>query len=186
MGSWLSRLIEFFGSLPAILSIKIHQRISPSLQEKILLSTASVNKCVLCARFASEMAFREGVDREEVLDILNSDLDDKTRCAPDELIALLYGRDYAQTDGAPRADIVDRLNVHYGPVKARAIEIVTKKSHFFNLSGNTFSACISRLRGCPAPGSNALFELFFALLHSWIIVPSWIYIGLKRNTFLFK
>lgn len=183
---WIKYSIEFLLYLPRIVSIKISKRIEQSLQEKILLSTTSVNKCVLCARFASEMAFKEGVSQNEVLSILNMDLKESNKCKDDEMIALLYAQNYAENNGNPARDITHRLYEFYGKKKAGDIAVLTKKSHFFNLSGNTYSAFISRLKGKKAQNSNLFFEIFFVIMYSPVIIPSWIYVKLKKNQFGFE
>ncbi len=142
LSGWIKYSFEFLLYFPRIISIKYYKRISHSLQEKILLSTTSVNKCLLCARFASAMAFKEGVNQEEVLSILNMDLNNSNKCNKDELIALIYAQNYAETNGKPTKDITTRIYDYYDKIKADDIIILTKKSHFFNLSGNTYSAFI--------------------------------------------
>ncbi len=186
LSNWIKYFIQFILYLPRIGIIKISKRISHSLQEKILLSTTSVNKCILCARFASEMAFKEGVNQEEILSILNMDLNKNNKCNKDDIIALLFAQNYAETNGKPNKDIKEHLYNYYGKNKADDIVVLTKKSHFFNLSGNTYSAFISRLKGQKAKNSNILFEIVFVIINSIVIIPSWIYVKIKNNQFTFE
>lgn len=184
--NWIRLTFQFLRSFPRLLIIKLTKRIEPSLQEKILLSTTSINHCVLCARFASEMAFKDGVTKEEVLSILNTDLSESNKCSEDEIIALLYAQNYAETNGYPGKDITKRLHDFYGEKTAEDIMVLTKKSHLFNLNGNTYSAFISRLKGKKAPRSNLIFELFIFIINSPVIVPSWIFVKLRKNDFSFN
>lgn len=132
------------------------------------------------------MAFKDGVTKEEILTILNFDLDGINKCNENEIIALLYAQNYAETNCNPSKDMLNRLYTYYGKKKAKDIIALTSKSHFFNLCGNTYSAFISRLKGIKAHNSNLLFEIFFVIVHSPIIIPSWIYVKLKKNDFSFE
>ncbi|MCU0847542.1 MAG: hypothetical protein MUD12_06610 [Spirochaetes bacterium] len=172
-------------STPRLISATFFNRVPYSLQEKILLTTTSVNKCIICARFASEMAFSEGVAKEEVLSLLNMDLNGTASCNEDEIAALLFARDYAETNGSVNPGPVKRLYESYPWDRADAVAALTMKSHYYNLMGNTFSAFVSRLKGMKAEGSYLLFEIFFVLMTSPIVLPSLLYIKLKKNDFRF-
>jgi len=65
-----------------------------------MLAATAVNECTLCARFHSEMAYQSGVDRSEVISLLNMDLSGRTS-SQEEVTALLYAQDYAETCGNP-------------------------------------------------------------------------------------
>jgi len=184
-GRFLKFSARMAASTPRLAAATCSGRVPRSLQEKILLSTTSVNKCIICARFASEAAFSEGVSRDEVLSLLNMDLEGAGGCGEDEIAALLYAQSYAETDGRPGGAAVERLHASYPAKKAGAIAVLTMKSHYYNLMGNTFSAFTSRMKGMKAPGSCLAFEIFFVLMTSPIVIPSLLYIKLKKNDFRF-
>jgi hypothetical protein len=43
-------------------------------------------------------------------------------------------------------------------------ELVIRAIMFGNLTGNTYDACLARLRGHPVPGSSLAFEAFYFLV----------------------
>ncbi len=183
---FITVVLKMISLLPGIISAKATKRVNKSFQEKILLATTSVNQCILCARFASEMAFAEGVDKGEVLSILNMELTEKNSCNEYEMMGLLYAQHYAETNGKPSREMNARIYNSYDKKVADDIIIFTKRNHCYNLMGNTFSAFVSRLKGTKAPGSNLLFELFFVIITSPVIGPSWLYVHLKKNAFNFQ
>lgn len=183
-GLLFSDIIYLVQKLPAIISILRSKRISRAFAEKIMLTTTAVNQCVLCARFHSEMAYQSGIDRSEVVSLLNMDLEG--RASSDyEVSALLYAQHYAETQRKPKPEMTQRLYNDYGREKADDIMLIIRLIMFSNLSGNTFSAFTSRLRGASAPGSSLLFELFFVACSAPLIIPSLLYLKMKKNKFEF-
>ncbi len=54
---------------------------------------------------------------------------------------------------------------------AEHINLIIRMIYYGNLSGNTFDAFISRLKGKKAPNSNALFEAIFFILSVPVLLP---------------
>jgi len=150
-----------------------------------MLATTAVNECLLCARFHSEMAFQSGVDRREVAALLNMDLSGKTT-EDDELNALLFAQHFAETNRNPSPEMRQRLFDYYGDKKGADIILIIRLITFGNLSGNTFSAFQNRLKGIKAEKSSVIFEIFFVIFTAPLIIPSLIYIKLKKNHFQFS
>jgi len=171
-------------NLPAIIAALRSKRISRAFAEKIMLAATAVNECTLCARFHSEMAYKRGVDRSEVISLLNMDLSGRTSSSK-EMTALIYAQHYAETSGNPSQEMKDRLINEYGKEMSTDIMLITRLIIFANLSGNTFSAFTSRMKGIRAPGSHICFELFFVSLSAPIIIPSLLYLRTKKNKFNF-
>lgn len=180
----LSDIMYLTQKLPAIISMLRSKRISRPFAEKIMLATTAVNQCLLCARFHSEMAYQSGVDRSEVLSLLNMDLEGRVS-SDYEFTALLYAQHYAETRRKPEPNMTQRLYNDYGREKADDIILIIRLIIFANLSGNTFSALASRIMGVRAPGSSLLFELFFAAVSAPLIIPSMLYLKIKKNKFEF-
>jgi hypothetical protein len=101
----------------------------------------------------------------------------------EEMTALVYSQHYAETSGNPSREMKERLINEYGKETAADIMMITRLIVFANLGGNTFSAFTSRLKGTKAPGSNLCFELFFASLSAPIMIPSLLYLRVKKNRF---
>ncbi|MCP4130731.1 MAG: carboxymuconolactone decarboxylase family protein [bacterium] len=171
----------FVKKIPAMISMMRAKRVSRAFSEKIMLATTSVNECVLCARFHSEMALSSGIGQEEVTALLNMDLGESKKADDEEVAALLYAQHYAETGRNPKEEATKRLYDYYGEKKANDIMLIIRMINMFNLTGNTFAAFTSRLRGNKAPNSSLLFELFFVFMTAPVIIPSEIYIRTKNN-----
>jgi hypothetical protein len=65
-----------------------------------------------------------------------------------------------------------RLLAHFSETTTRHILLIIRIIYFGNLSGNTWDAILSRLRGNPAPHSSILFEGFFFLLTGIAMLPA--------------
>jgi AhpD family alkylhydroperoxidase len=176
---------HFIKDLPRLISAYGSKRVVPEFREKITLATTAVNECIICARFHSEMAMKNNVGSGEIIALLNMDLGETKKCCEYEIPGLLFAQNYAETDQKPHPEIVRRLFDHYSRDIADDIIVITKKSHLFNLCGNTFGAFASRLKGIKAPESRILFEFFFVLITSPIMLPSLLYLKCKNNKFVF-
>jgi AhpD family alkylhydroperoxidase len=182
---FFSDVFYLIKKIPAFISLFRSSRISRAFGEKIMLATTAVNQCVLCARFHSEMAYQSGVDRKEVASLLNMDLNGKSS-SDYELTALMYAQHYAETERNPKPEMAQCLYDEYGREKADDIMLIIRLINLGNLSGNTFAAFKSRLKGVRAPDSSLIFEVFFVILSSPLIIPSWIYVYVKKNSFNFQ
>lgn len=166
-------------NLPAIITAIRSKRISRAFAEKIMLAATAVNECTLCARLHSEMAYKSGVDRSEVISLLNMDISGKTS-SEEEMTALIYAQHYAETSGKPSQEMKERLVNEYGKEMSADIMIITRLIVFANLGGNTYSAFTSRFKGIKAPDSHICFELFFVSLSAPIIIPAFLYLRAKK------
>jgi AhpD family alkylhydroperoxidase len=137
--------------------------------EKIMTVVTAVNGCVYCAWFHAKQAVASGISPEEVQNMLN--LQFQADAAEDEVPALLYAQHYTETDRHPDPEMVEKLTATYGEEKAQQIQLVIRMITFGNLSGNTFDAFLSRLKGVKAPNSNAIFEFFFFLFSAPMLLP---------------
>ncbi len=185
-GPFLRDLGTLLWSLPSLFSMMRARRLSRAFAEKLMLATTAVNQCVLCARVHSEMAFDNGVPREEVLTLLNQDLGEGRFAREEEQTALLYAQHYAETERKPEPGRTARLEEVYGREKAGDILLVLKIINFFNLCGNTFSAFTARFRGLRAEGSSLLFEAVFFLFSAPAILVFSLYARLRGNRFSFQ
>ena len=138
------------------------RRISSQFAEKIMLATTAVNECVYCARMHTQTALNNGVAADEITELLSSDLNRAVDSY--EYKALCFAQHYAETDRNPLPAEVDSLVQFYGKEKANDIMMYIRTIYIGNLTGNTFDALRSRLKGKPHPDGNLFFELFLFLV----------------------
>lgn len=134
------------------------KNISKQFIEKLMLTTTSVNKCRYCNWLHSDRGLATGISKEQVEALLQGKIKDE------EENALKFALHYAETDQQPTESAIAALKANYGEEKARDIITTLKLIFFGNLTGNTFDAFVSRLKGKPAANSNILFELFIFII----------------------
>jgi len=168
-GSFLKDLFYLFYKLPVIIGLFRNGEISKAFMEKIMIVVTAVNGCTYCTWFHAKTAVSSGISPEAVKNMLelqfHADADDF------EMPALLYAQHYAETNRRPDPDMERRLTAFYGEKTAAHIRVIIRIIFFGNLSGNTFDAFLSRLKGVKAPGSNVVFETFFFLLFAIVFLP---------------
>jgi len=132
------------------------RRISKAFAEKIMLAVTAVNGCRYCSYGHAKTALASGVSQEEVDLLLSGEVG---HASPEEAPALFFAQHYAESDGHPAPEMMQKLVETYGQDKARDILAHIRMITLGNLSGNTFDALLSRLRGRPAEGSSLGNEL---------------------------
>jgi AhpD family alkylhydroperoxidase len=138
--------------------------IGSSFGQRIWLAVTEVNGCRYCSYMHTRAALRAGVPADEVRALAGGTMDE----APDrELAALAYGQHHAETRGQPDAGARSALDQAYGADTARRIEGLIRWIMVANLTGNTFDALLSRLRGRGAEDSSLLGELGALLAWAW-------------------
>ena len=127
-------------------------------------------------RLHTDRCLATGISKEQVEALLQGDIKDT------EEDALKFALHYAETDQPPHLSEVETLKAVYGEEKARDITTALKLIFFGNLTGNTFDAFLSRLKGKPAQESSILFEFFVFIIG---IIPGFfllIFTKKGRNT----
>ena len=157
---------------------KKEQRVSDSFRGKIMLVTTAVNGCVYCAWYHAKLTVRSGVDSKEVKDLLK--LQFNTDSTDFESMGLLYAQHFAETSKKPEKEMTDKLFAFYEKETAEDIILYIRAIYFGNLSGNTFDAFFSRLKGKKAKNSNAIFEFIFFLFSAPILWPTMPYVKKYR------
>jgi AhpD family alkylhydroperoxidase len=118
--------------------------IGPAFRERLMLVVTSVNACRYCARFHTRLARRAGLPAAEARELLGGSL----AAAPaEELGALRYAVDWAESGGAPDAAARRELVAEYGLHQAERIEAALRLIQLGNLVGNTFDSLLFRLSG---------------------------------------
>jgi AhpD family alkylhydroperoxidase len=155
-------LAGLIAGVPGSVSSRMHKGISHAFAEKLRLATTSVNGCVYCSFVHSRVAMRAGITREEIDLLLKGEIGGEIDSK--EAPALLFAQHYAESGGKPDKGMTVRLMEIYGEKLAKDITTFVREIQFANLSGNTFDAFLSRIKGDPAPGSSPLFEALFFLV----------------------
>ena len=130
--------------------------ISRAFSEKIMLAVTAVNGCRYCSYAHARTALDSGISPQEVDLLLSGEIG---HVSPQEAPALFFAQHYAESGGHPIPEMVQELVETYGQEKAQGILATIRMITLGNLSGNTFDALLSRLRGHPAEGSSLGSEL---------------------------
>ena len=113
-------------------------------RERLMLAVTQVNQCRYCADFHAKQALEAGLVQEEIEQLLDGVID---HCPPDEVLAILYARHWAEQAGVPDPEIRQKLVETYGEAKTAAIDIVLRMIQTGNLSGNTVDYLKYRISG---------------------------------------
>lgn len=155
--------------LPGLIWAYLFRGVTAAFSERLLLVVSGVNGCSYCSWFHSRMAIRNGVEPEEVTQLLQQ-LIPKGAVAG-EAPALLFAIHYAESNGRPDPEQLGELRDHYTPRQLRGILGLCSAIHFGNLSGNTFDAFLHRLKGQPVTGGNIAIELLLFLCCAPFLLP---------------
>jgi AhpD family alkylhydroperoxidase len=164
---------------PSLIGAIATHKVDPRFREKVLLAVTSVNQCRYCNLVHTSWAQLLSVDPNEIEQI--KALGPCEACDPDELPAIEFAQHYAQTKKNPAPERLAALHEKYGKEKADALLLFLDLIWFANLSGNTFDAFLSRLKGHKAPDSNLAFEVILASVLAPILLPQAAIIGAKNR-----
>ena len=154
---------------PQIIAATQNKEISKSFMEKIMTIVTAVNGCTYCKWFHVRQAIACGISKNEVQNLLR--LQFHADASDFELTGLLYAQHYAETNRNPDREMTEKLVEFYGNKTANHIFVFIRMIFFGNLSGNTFDAFLSRLKGNKAKNSNVVFEFFFFLINAPLMLP---------------
>jgi len=165
----ISDLGFLFSHMRQIAGAMRNPKIGKALIEKIMTVVTAVNGCAYCAWFHAKQAVASGISEAEVKNMLN--LQFEADASDFEVPALLYAQHYAETNRNPDEEMTQKLIEFYGTKTAEHILVIIRMIFFGNLTGNTFDAFLSRLKGNKAPKSNVVFEFFFFLINIPFLLP---------------
>jgi len=155
---------------PRIICALRDKQITRAFVEKIMTVVTAVNGCTYCSWFHAKQAVASGMTEEEVKNIFN--LQFHADASEFEMVALLYAQHFAETNRQADDEMTEKLFDHYGENTAKHIILFIRMIFFGNLTGNTWDAVLSRLKGIPAQHSNIIFEFIFFLLSFWFMIPA--------------
>ncbi len=116
--------------------------ISPALQERLMLAVTAVNGCRYCSYFHTKQALKSGITAEEISHLLAGDVAD---CPGNEAVAVAYAQHWAESDGHPDPEAVQRLQQTYGHERTEAIHSILRMIRMGNLLGNSWDYLIYRI-----------------------------------------
>jgi len=116
--------------------------LSPDFRERLMLAVTAVNGCRYCSYFHARQALKSGVSQAEIGRLLAGDIGD---CPEEEATAVIYAQHWAETDGRPDPEAVEKLQQTYGIEKTAAIHLMLRMIRTGNLMGNTWDYFLYRL-----------------------------------------
>lgn len=169
--------IKLGKKIPLILRSLFNGKVDADFRERVMLAVTTVNDCRYCTFVHTNLARAYKVSDEEISQIMGRT--DCSHCPEEHLAAIRFAYHYAQTEKSPSQAELDSLVEYYGKEKSEQIIAFLDLIYFSNLSGNTFDAFMSRLKGGKAPGSKLLFELPLALALAPVLLPQTAYLKLR-------
>lgn len=156
-------------SLPKILDAYVGPNsIAPKLNESIMVTVNSVNRCPYCTGLHVQLARMAGVEDAEKLE--KSTSSEEARKVVDEP-AVSFARVFAENGG--RGDAVDvafqEISDKYGAGKASSIRALCWFLQWGSLGGNTLNAILAGTYAGPAP-FKVVYVLYYGPLFFVIAV----------------
>lgn len=124
-------------------NIEKKDKISQAFSEKIMLAVTGVNSCVYCSFRHTKTALEQGVNSDEIRDILNGEFGNVPE---NEQIALLYAQHWAESGGEPSTKSREKMIEYYGLAKTEHIELSAAMVYIGNLISNTVEAYKQKIR----------------------------------------
>jgi len=165
----LSDLAFLFRNTVNIFAAMRNKKLGKVFMEKVMTVVTAVNGCTYCTWFHAKQAVSSGISEAEVKNMLN--LQFAADASNFEVVALLYAQHYAETNRNPDKEMTKKLFDFYGEKTAKHIILMIRMIFFGNLSGNTFDAFLSRLKGKKAKDSNVVFETLFFIINAPVMLP---------------
>ena len=116
--------------------------ITPAFQERLMLAVTAVNDCRYCSYFHAKLALKNGLTPGEINRLLQGDIDN---CPNDEAVAVIYAQHWAEFNGHPDSEALQKLEKVYGVEKTEAIHLILRLIRLGNLLGNSWDYLLFRL-----------------------------------------
>lgn len=149
-------LYKGFKTFKYIKKCRQDNTLSKKFIERIMLAVTEVNGCEVCSYAHTKMALEEGMDKEEIANILSGNMED---IKADEAVAIIFAQHYADNRGMPSKDAWLRVVDEYGKEKALGILGAIRIIMIGNIIGIPYSAFLSRLKGKAVKKSSLGYEL---------------------------
>ena len=139
----------FMADLRAIMARRDQMRplmrgelIDPAFRERLMLAVTAVNGCRYCSYAHAKQALAVGMDSVEIQALQDGVLENSPE---DQVPALLYAQQWAETAGKVDPAARERMVELYGAPKVDAMELALRTIQMGNLSGNTGDYILYRL-----------------------------------------
>ncbi|MEA1958588.1 MAG: carboxymuconolactone decarboxylase family protein [Chloroflexota bacterium] len=116
--------------------------IPPAFRERLMLAVIAVYGCRFCSWAHTGAALRSGMAEDEISGILIGSVDN---CPPEEAIAVLYAQHWADSDGRPDHEAVERLEQMYDAETARVIDTILHIIRIGNYIGIGYERLLNRI-----------------------------------------
>ena len=116
--------------------------ISPAFRERLMLAVTEVYQCRYCTYAHSKEALKHGISQPELEQILSGEFKE---CPQREIPAILYAQHWAESDGHPHTEALDKLKEYYSPQEIEHIHLYLRMIRLGNLTGNSWDYILSRL-----------------------------------------
>ena len=120
---------EFFGDVrytlthrPLVREAMRGDVISPAFRERLMMTVTEVNGCRSRSYYHARESLKAGVSEAEVKDLLGGII--SSDFPEGEYVALLYAQYWAETNGHPDSEALERLIETYGQKRADVIEVI--------------------------------------------------------------
>ncbi len=147
---------------PVLLVALARPATSRALREKVMLAVSSVNDCHYCNWVHTELALANGVD----LDELHQVLDQGTfgQVGSRDATAILFAQHFAATARQPTADARAALAREFTAYQRAEIMAYIHGIYFLSLSGNSYNAWLARFAGRKVEAGHPAAEAIVAVL----------------------
>lgn len=139
---------------PFLLRALIRPTTSSVLREKIMLAVTAVNDCRYCAWAHTRLALKQGMNLEEINQILDQSANLRAESAADAA-AILFAQHFADTRGEIDPAAREALRGHFSNRQVREILACIHAIYLGNLVGNTFEYVFSGFGRCLKAGGDA-------------------------------
>ena len=158
----LQSMVATLVSFPVLLIAYIKPATSRALREKVMLGVTTVNDCRYCSWAHTGLALANGVDLDELAQLLDSGtfgtVDDR------EATAILFAKHYADTLGKPSKEAHAALARQFTACQRAEIMAYIHSIYYANLSGNSLDAWLARFSGRKVVDGHPLPEAIAALI----------------------
>ncbi|NLY81779.1 MAG: carboxymuconolactone decarboxylase family protein [Clostridiales bacterium] len=110
----------YFASAYSVFSLATSNRkkLPHDFIERIMLAVTEVNGCKVCSQAHAKMALESGMTEEEINALLSND---KEKVPEYQSIGIMFATHYADSDGRPDEEAVERLKEKYGRKLSKSI-----------------------------------------------------------------
>jgi AhpD family alkylhydroperoxidase len=149
-------LVDGMRTAPLLSRARRSKVIDKPFMERIMLAVTEVNGCPVCSYAHAKMALDAGLSDGEIQQMIMGSFADAPR---DQMTAIMFAQQYADNRSVTDLSAWERLNDHYGKVKAEGILGAIRIITMGNVMGIPWGSFWGRVRGKPDNRSSLGYEL---------------------------